>query len=132
MVNGQTTPLAASSVGSVAGAAVFTIGSSTITASPVSGGSGYVVGGQTLSPGAAPVTIDGVAVSLPIATTGEIVVGGTTEVLSAATSGTGEATGSYTGPGFTNDAIGRAGWKGLEGTIAWFMTAFTVGLMAII
>lgn len=75
-------------------------------------GTGYVVGSQTLIPGAEGVTIGGESVSLE-ATPTAVVVGGSTEAFSAPV-GTGVG---YTGVGFTAGASRRGVglWGGVVG-----------------
>lgn len=79
-------------------APVITIGTQPYTASLVSG-SEYVVGSQTLVPGAPAITVGGVEVSLALSAS-DIVVGGTTKAFSAATavaSGTTPSSDPFTG-----------------------------------
>ena len=77
-------------------APVITIGSQLFTATPVSG-SAYVVGSQTLRPGASAITVGGVEVSLAPSAS-NVVVGGTTEAFSAATA-------AVNGTGVSGDAF---------------------------
>ena len=104
-------------------AQVITIGTKDFTASLLSGsgsvsGPEYVVGSQTLVPGAAAVTVGGVQVSLEAGGSGVVVggstvsgtlVGATTESLNVPTATASKnATGTYSGVAFTAGARRRA------------------------
>ncbi|CAF9939061.1 MAG: hypothetical protein HETSPECPRED_001469 [Heterodermia speciosa] len=128
VINGLTSPLPSTTPSPLPSflpsAQVFTIGTQPFTASLLSGsGSGsvseYVVGSQTLVPGAVAVTVGGVQVSLE-AGGGGIVVGGTTisgtlvrattESFNSPAATTGKnTTSTYSGAGFTGGASRRTG-----------------------
>ena len=122
VVNGDTAALPAYTPVSPTTAPVITIGTRPYTASLVSG-SDYVIGTQTLVPGASAITASGVEVSLAPSAS-DIVVGGTTKAFEAAT-GVANAT-SFSPETFTADAP-RIG-IGLKG----IMLGIGLGLLGLV
>lgn len=123
VINGVTSALPSTAT-TTNGAQVITIGSQLFTARPISSGSGYLVGSQTLVPGASGITVNGLEVSLAPGAS-SVVVGGTTEGFEAPTGVGGNSTG-FDGVAFTGGAM-RVG-VGLMGQ----MLAMGLGMFGLI